>query len=232
MSLLQLFRAKRSFPSSYLPSMPALPSRPSLDRLQIERAMERGRARMGALADIMTAEHMAELIDDLRDEAAPMIERVLPMIERAARRRRRGRGRKLAMATLGIMGLAGIAGIVAYLFWPRRDEEPAHLMDAPEAPHVAPAGTPPTKSPTDGPTSSPNGDVCAGAVPTELPIDVRSDRELAGTTGFRDERDAREPSDERACAVRVIAHPVAGQLASNVAASITSRGLPIDAARR
>jgi len=197
MPLLQLFRAKRSFPSSYLPSMSALPSRPSLDRRQIERAMERGRARMGALADTMTAEHMAELIDDLRDEAAPMIERALPMIERAARRRRRGRGRKVAMATLGIMGLAGIAGIVAYLFWPRRDEEPAYLMDAPDAPHVAPVGTPPTESPTDGPTSSPNGDVYAGAVPTEPPIEARSDRELAGTTGFRDERDAREPRDER-----------------------------------
>ena len=56
--------------------MSALPSRPSLDRRQIERAMERGRARMGALADTMTAEHMAELIDDLRDEADILAEAI------------------------------------------------------------------------------------------------------------------------------------------------------------
>ena len=110
----------------------------------------------------------------------------MPVIERATGRRRRNRTRTVVLATLGVVGLAGIAGVVAYLFWPR-DEEPAFLMDAPDAPHMTPTGMPSTDSPAPG-APTPPSDAHFGDAPAAPPLDARSDRELARAAGHRDER--------------------------------------------
>jgi hypothetical protein len=132
--------------------MPAmLSSMPPIDTRQIERAVERGRARMESIAETISTETMSELLDDLRHEAAPIAARAIPMIERATGRRRKSRKPKVALAAVALLA---IAGIVAYLFWQRRDEEPAYLVHEPDQPDLTPAQTPPiAPAPSAGPSA-------------------------------------------------------------------------------
>lgn len=130
-------------------------SMPPIDARQIERAVERGRARMESLAEQISNETVGELLDDLRHEAAPIAARAIPILERATGRRRKSRKPKIALAVLGLLALAGV---VAYLFWQRRDEEPAFLMPQPDEPDLTPAQTPPSApyappAPSAGPSA-------------------------------------------------------------------------------
>ncbi len=203
MPLFQSLRPRRpSFRSSVKSSMKSMPSMsgmPSLDRQlieqQIEQAVERGRARIEAVADSLSSERVAELIEEMRDEAAPYIERAIPILERAARRPvRKTHGKR--NAALIVLGLAVIGGVLAYLFWQRRDEEPAYLMDAPPEPHVAPTAMPPSSTPSGGPSapSPADGPVAPHAEDGHraMPLDARSDRELTGAG--REERPFAPPS--------------------------------------
>lgn len=152
MPLLRFTRARRSFKS-----MPAaFAAMPPIDTRQIERAVERGRARMESIAETISNETMSELLDDLRHEAAPIAARAMPILERAAERatgrRRKSRKPKVALIVLGLMAFAGV---IAYLFWQRRDEEPAYLVDSPDGPDLTPAQTPPSAPSTPSEPSAP-----------------------------------------------------------------------------
>lgn len=185
MHLFQLLRSHRSRPSL-----------PSIDARNIERVVERGRARMTTLAEAISnervGERVGELIEDLRHEAAPMIERAVPIIERATGRRHR-RWPKVALV---LLGLGALAAVLAYLLRERRDQEPARLMHSPDRPDVTPAGTPPSGSSEPQP---------GGGEPAEeraRPSDATPARELAATPhaalGHRELREDRPIESGRA----------------------------------
>lgn len=172
----------------------------SIDTRQIERAVERGRERMESIADSisheLTQENMNALIEGLRHEAAPMVERAMPMIgqavERATGRKKRRARSKLPFIVAAVIA---IAGIVAYLLWPRRDEQPAYLMHAPDDPDIKPVSMPPS-APSAGPSDpAPSDDEPVRETPVVTAQDAVSPaREFAGTShatfglGPRDER--------------------------------------------
>ena len=167
-----------------MPSMSSMP----IDTRQIERAIERGRARIESIADTI-AHGGGELIEDLRHEAVPLLERAAapPGVAGAASRKPKG--------ALVILGLMAIAGVVAYLFWQRRDEQPAYLMHSPDQPDLTPVRTPPS-APSDGPAEPQPGE---DEPTTESPLvprrDTTSTREFAGAPhavrGHREVHDAR-----------------------------------------
>lgn len=139
MPLLRFTRSRRS-----RRAFPALPAMPSVDARQIEHAMEHGRARMESLVGSISAEGVGELLDELRRDAAPII-------ERATGRRRRSRKPRGALT---LLGLGALAAAVAYLLWPRCDEEPAYLMTAPDRPTPTPAAPAPSDGePRDAPAA-------------------------------------------------------------------------------
>lgn len=109
------------------------------------------------------------------------------MIERAAGlpRRRSHRKRNIGLAALVLMG---IAGAIAYLFWQRRDMQPAYLMDAPTEPRVTPTGSAPSDGPSAPSSPEPSDDHHVEVTRTAEPVDARADRELASASGPRDER--------------------------------------------
>ncbi len=230
MPMLRFTRNRRSFKS-----MPAaFASMPPIDTRQIERAVERGRARMESIAETISNETMSELLDDLRHEAAPIAARAMPILERAAERatgrRRKSRKPKVALIVLGLMA---IAGVVAYLFWQRRDEEPAYLVDAPNGPDLTPAQTPPfaphapsePSSPSAGPEAPQGPDDPFSEEPPAAPSadPAAPVREFASTPraiyglGDRDALDDRPAESTRALPVAPRANftPAQVQLPSN-----------------
>ena len=189
---------------SSMRSMPSMPAMPPIDTRQLERAVERGRARMESLAETISHEG-SELLEELRHEAATMIERAaeravpmieraaeraVPMIERAAERaagrRRKSRKPKIALVLLSLIGMAGV---VAYLFWQRRDEEPAYLMPVPDGPDLTPAWMPLSNTPSGDPSDpapeprfdDPHGSTLNGSEPTVQPPAPAPSREFAST---------------------------------------------------
>jgi hypothetical protein len=205
MPFLRFGRARRrSFPS--MPHVRA--AMPPIDTRQIERAVERGRARMESLAEQISNETVGELLDDLRHEAAPIAARAMPILERAAERatgrRRKSRKPKVALVILGLLALAGV---VAYLLWQRRDEEPAFLMPQPDEPDLTPAQTPPATpwappAPSAGPVApdvapeQPAGDPSVDEPPAS-PADPAPSREFVSSPraifglGDRDDHEER-----------------------------------------
>ncbi|MFA7248378.1 MAG: hypothetical protein WC273_01975 [Dehalococcoidia bacterium] len=171
--------------------MSSIPSMRSLDTRPLERAVERGRARMESLAETISNEGVAEFIEELRQDAAPIIERAVPMIERATKRRRRRRKPQIALA---LLALSAVAAVIAYLLWQRRDEEPAYLMHSPDLPDLTPAGTPPSDSPSAGPAEPEPAPERASSPFVDVP-DVAPSREFASTPrahfGFPDAREER-----------------------------------------
>jgi hypothetical protein len=232
MPLLRFSRQRRSFPFIPAAFMPAaFSAMPPIDTRQIERAVERGRARMESIAETISNETMGELLEDLRQEAAPIAARAMPIIERAAERatgrRRKSRKPKVALAVLALMA---IAGVVAYLFWQRRDEEPAYLTRTPDQPDLTPAQTPPTApaAPSAGPSADPSVPEVPDAPADETPAAPASDptppvREYAGTPhaifglGDRDALEERPVEGNRALpsAPRASFTPAPVQLPSN-----------------
>ena len=82
MPLLRFARTRRAFPSVPFAGMPGvLTAMPPIDTRQIERAVERGRARMESIAETIASETVGELLDDLRHEAAPIAARAVPILE-------------------------------------------------------------------------------------------------------------------------------------------------------
>ena len=182
-----------------MPSMPSMPSMSSIDARQIERAVERGRERMESIADSisheLTQDNMNALIEGLRQEAVPMVERAMPMIELAVERAT-GRKKRRARSKMPfvVAAVVAVAGILAYLLWQRRDEQPAYLLHTPDDPDIKPVSMPPS-APSAGPSDpAPSDDGSARETPIATPDAVSPAREFAGTThatfglGPRDER--------------------------------------------
>lgn len=200
MPLLRFSRNRRTIPTmqSVIAAIPAVEPR------QFERAVERARERLESIADTVSNETVSEIIEDLKREAMPMAARAVPIIERAAERatgrRRKSRRPKVALIAVA---LAAVAGVVAYLFWQRRDEQPAYLSLDPDRPDLNPAQTPPSTPDAPAPGSGPASSV----TPAGAPVDAMSSppardpaapaREFAGTPhaifglGERDEFDDR-----------------------------------------
>ena len=185
--------------------------------------LARGRHRVDALTDQLSAEALAS-IRELQREAAPFIERTAenlqreaapyleraqreaaPYLERAQREAapyiERATGRKQRRGpSRGVLRfvLLGVGAAICYVLWQRRDPHPAYLVDEPEHPSITPAGSPSPTSPARAPSGS-------SAVPSEEEAAAalrlaRSmvDRELAGTHGGpAAHRETREPRDVR-----------------------------------
>ena len=152
---------------------------------------------MNAVADSITHENVSDLIEELRHEAGPLIERAVPMIEQVAEHVSGRRKRRRSKLPFIVVGLLAVAGVVAYLLWQRRDEEPAYLVHEPDLPDVTPAGmpdAPSSETPSGGsPDSSP-------AAPDDEspshPVDAPA-REFAGTPHASIEGEARGERDDR-----------------------------------
>ena len=165
----------------------------------------RGRQGVDALAESLpaglTAEAMAGVVRDLQREA-------VPLIERATGRTRRKKSRNRGLLTLALLGVA--AG-VCYFLWQRRDEHPAYLMDEPERPSVAPAGSPApsTPAPSDPAPAVGEDDVAAAQALARSMVE----RELASThgpTAHRDVREQQRPAETRREGVPSLPSPLAG----------------------
>ena len=148
-------------------------------RRPLWRMLSRGRRHAAALAETIADDAVAELVDELKDSAAPLI-------ERATGGGRRHRRRTLALAGCGFALCAGLC----YLLRRRRDEQPAYLVEEPDRPHVAPAGSAP---PAAGPAGPGEPEQRAEPPLAATPIHAGGERELAGTRGGAGHRDAHDP---------------------------------------
>lgn len=152
-----------------------------LSRQPFSRTLSRGRRRASALAETIVDDAVADLVQGIEHATAPLIERAT-----GRSRRRQHRGRTLALAACALALGAG----VAYLLWRRRDQQPAYLVEEPERPHVAPAGSPP---PAAGPTGPGAPERRTEPPLTAEPVYAGGERELPDTRAGAGQRDPRDP---------------------------------------
>lgn len=147
---------------------------PRSQRKRVERETrtlaERGRERADRLREALP--EAGEFLDDLREQAEPMVkaareqaepmvkaarDRAEPMVQAARERAEQARPRKRRRSKrpLVIIGLVALAALVAFLIFRKRDEEPAYLMSEPERPDMSPAHPTPTGGAGDGAWSDP-----------------------------------------------------------------------------
>lgn len=124
------------------------------------RGLERGKHRAEALreslpeADEVLAT-LREQAETLREQAEPVLKAAREQVEKSAGTPKKKRSKKPFL----FIGLAVVGAVLAYLFFAKRDKEPAYLMDEPESPDVAPAQPSPGASSGNGysPSNSPSG---------------------------------------------------------------------------
>ncbi len=114
-------------------------------RHAIGQLVGRGRHRAEALRESLPAAD--DVIHDLRDQAQPMMDRAME----ATGRKKQRRSRKPFL----LVGFLVIVGVVAYIFFSRRDQEPAYLMTEPDRPDTEPATGPSTPAPSGERPSEP-----------------------------------------------------------------------------
>ncbi len=108
------------------------------------RLMDRGKHRAEAIRDSLPEPE--EVMNDLREQAQPVVERARERAMQASGRKRSRSKKPLLLIAL----LAVAAGVAAYLLFIRRDQEPAYLMTEPDRPDVEPASPAPSgSSPAD-----------------------------------------------------------------------------------
>lgn len=111
---------------------------------------DRGLHRAGALRETVM-DNLPEartVIEELREQAQPMVDRAAPVVERALHRKKK-RSRK---PLLFVLLLAAAGAVVAYLFWNRGDHRPAYLVDDLPQPNSTPDEAPPAPAPPSEPT--------------------------------------------------------------------------------
>src|SRR5690606_19498763 len=105
------------------------------------RYLDRGKHRAEALRDSLPPAD--EVMQDLREQAQPMMEKARDRaLEATGRKRSRSKKRYFLFAVLAVA-----AGIAAYVFFTRRDNEPAYLMPQPDEPDTTPATGPSSDGP-------------------------------------------------------------------------------------
>lgn len=118
---------------------------------RLSRLARRGRDRADSLRDSLPDPQ--DLMDDLRDQAQPVMERTRKSATEAVNR---ATGRKPARSKkpFALLALLLVAGVVAYVIFNRRDNEPAKLVVKPEQPDLQPASGPSSPAPVNGAPSS------------------------------------------------------------------------------
>ncbi|MEX1022518.1 MAG: hypothetical protein WD058_05160 [Dehalococcoidia bacterium] len=150
-------------------------------RALAERGMHRAEALRHSLSDSLgdSLPDAQDRLHDLREQAQPVLdrarERAMDMAVERGLRRKRSRSKK-PLLLVALLAIAG--GVAAYIYFSRRDEEPAYLVHEPDAPDAEPAGpTSPGGSTSDrGPSG--NG---WGGDPSPSPSTPQ--REMAGALG-------------------------------------------------
>lgn len=124
------------------------------------RGLARGRHRAESLRD--GAETLRDslpdagaVLSDLREQAEPVLRAAREQAEKAPLpQRKRSRSKKpFIFAALAVLG-----GVIAYIVFAKRGQDPARLVDEPDAPDASPAAPP-------GPAASVNGSAPGGAAP-------------------------------------------------------------------
>jgi hypothetical protein len=151
--------------------MLGIPSVRVIRRKQFGKAAERGRKRAERLVHQLPdlrEEILAGVVQDVRRQAEPVVDRALrqaePLVEQAMRQAaplvERATGRKRRARRRGAVGLALIAllagfALAGYILWQRRDKEPARLVSEPDEPSRTPASSPsPASSGPSGPDAA------------------------------------------------------------------------------
>src|SRR3546814_636317 len=128
------------------------------------RGLERGRHRAEALREALP--EAGEVLADLREQAEPVLKAALERADQVpVKQRKQSRSKK----PLLFIALAIVGAVVAYLFFAKRDKDPAYLMREPDAPEGSPAeratpntsanGWSPGGAPADAPSTLPvNGE--------------------------------------------------------------------------
>jgi hypothetical protein len=138
----------------------------------------RGRDRADSLRESLPDAH--DLVDEIRDQAQPVMERTRKSATDAVNR---ATGRKPARSKkpFVLLALLLLAGLAAYVILNRRDNEPATLLSEPDQPDVQPAAGPSSEAPSDTPSTAPGS-----AVPWSTRPNVVGSPVGAGATASSD----------------------------------------------
>lgn len=145
---------------------------------RLSRLARSGRHRADSLRESLPDPQ--DLMDDLRDQAQPVMERTRRSATDAVNR---ATGRKPARSKkpFALVALLVLAGVVAYVILNRRDKEPAKLVVEPDQPDLQPASGPSSPAaPVNGSPS--NGSPMSPSTPSGSPMASPSSTATASTS--------------------------------------------------
>lgn len=150
-------------------------------RHALGRMAGRGKHRAEVLRDSLPAAD--DLVHDLRDQAQPVVDRARKNALKAAEQAT-GRKRSRSKKPFLLVGFLVLAGVVAYIFFSRRDQEPAYLVSEPDRPDIEPATGPSSSGPSSetADTSPRNGSMADWRTPAPAAAPT-ADLAAAGTHG-------------------------------------------------
>jgi len=148
---------------------------------RLSRLARSGRHRADSLRDSLPDPQ--DLMDDLRDQAQPVMERTRKSATQAVNR---ATGRKPARSKkpFALVALLLIAGVVAYVIFNRRDKEPAKLVAEPDQPDLQPASGPSSSpsTPVNGSPSTGGSPMSPSGSPVATPSGVGASASMGSTT--------------------------------------------------
>jgi len=147
---------------------------PRLPGRHARKAADRGLHRAESLRESLPEAHEVRdaidgALEELRDQAMPMLQKAQPMVEKAQPmvQKALGRKRRRSRKPLLLLVLLAAGAAVAYFLWNRRDEEPAYLAKDPDQPNVTPDASPSPGG--DHATIPGRPDVTTGTIPSAAP---------------------------------------------------------------